>query len=200
LWVVAACVVAACVAAADDSAVEARSLEGEAAFWGGDYVAAELAFFEVLMARPDDGRAHYYLGRIYQSRGLAGKAAEHYEAAAGPAYPEIYFFLGVVYHGEGRLDDAEARYRRYLEFYPDDAAAWFNLGVTLAAAGKDGEAEAAYLKALAEDSRRVPALNNLAVLYHRRGDFKRAAFFWRRRTTRTPITGWGWRCITPATT
>jgi tetratricopeptide (TPR) repeat protein len=180
LWVVAACVVAACVAAADDSAVEARSLEGEAAFWGGDYVAAELAFFEVLMARPDDGRAHYYLGRIYQSRGLAGKAAEHYEAAAGPAYPEIYFFLGVVYHGEGRLDDAEARYRRYLEFYPDDAAAWFNLGVTLAAAGKDGEAEAAYLKALAEDSRRVPALNNLAVLYHRRGDFKRAAFFWRR--------------------
>jgi hypothetical protein len=33
-------------------------LEGEAAFWAGDYVTAELAFFEALMAHPDDGAAH----------------------------------------------------------------------------------------------------------------------------------------------
>ncbi len=179
---IAVCAAAACTGAAsvDESAVEARLLAGEAAFWGGDYVAAELAFFETLMARPDDGRAHYYLGRIYQARGLRGKAAEHYEVAAGPAYPETYFFLGLLYHDEGRLEDAAARYRRYLEFYPDDAAAWFNLGVTLAAAGQSAEAEEAYLKVLAEAPRSVAALHNLAVLYHRRGDFDRAAFFWRR--------------------
>lgn len=175
---------AACAGAAspvaDESAVEARLLAAEAAFWAGDYVAAELAFFETLMARPDDGRAHYYLGRIYQSRGSRGKAAEHYEAAAGPAYPETYFFLGLLYHDEGRLEDAEARYRRYLEFYPDDAAAWFNLGVTFAAAGRPVEAEEAYLKVLTEDPRSVAALHNLAVLYHRRGDFGRAVFFWQR--------------------
>jgi tetratricopeptide (TPR) repeat protein len=155
-------------------------LEGEAAFWAGDYVTAELAFFEALMAHPDDGAAHYYLGRIYQSRGSGSNAVEHYEAAAGPAYPETYFFLGLLYHDEKRFDDAEARYRRYLEFYPDDAAAWFNLGVTYAAAGRSGDAEEAYLKALTEAPRSVAALHNLAVLYHRRGDFGRATFFWRR--------------------
>ncbi len=178
------CAAAACAGAAppvgDESAVEARLLAGEVAFWAGDYVAAELAFFETLIARPDDGRAHYYLGRIYQSRTSRGKAAEHYEAAAGPAYPETYFFLGLLYHGEKRFDDAAARYRRYLEFYPDDAAAWFNLGVTFAAAGRPAEAEEAYLKVLTEAPRSVAALHNLAVLYHRRGDFRRAAFFWQR--------------------
>lgn len=164
----------------DESAVAARLIEGEAAFWAGDYVASELAFFEALMARPDDVTAHYYLGRIYQSRGLRDKAAEHYEAAAGPAYPESYFFTGLLYYDERRLDDAAAAYRRYLEFYPDDAAAWFNLGVTYAAAGRAPDAEEAYLKVLTEDPRSVAALHNLGVLYHRRGDFGRAAFFWRR--------------------
>jgi|GEM_PF-1164608 len=163
-----------------ESAVEARLIEGEAAFWEGDYVSAELAFFEALMARADDATAHYYLGRIYQSRGLNGKAAEHYGAAAGPAYPETYFFLGLLYHDEKRFDDAVGAYRRYLEFYPDDAAAWFNLGVTYAAAGRPPEAEEAYLKVLTEDPRNVATLHNLAILYHRRGDFGRAAFFWRR--------------------
>ncbi len=162
----------------DEALVEAKMLTAEASFWAADYVAAELAFYETLIARPDDARAHYYLGRICQSRGLRGKAAEHYEAAAGPAYPETYFFLGLIYHEEGRLEDAEARYRRYMEFYPDDAAAWFNLGVTLAAAGRPTEAEEAYLKVLTEDPRSVAALHNLAVLYHRRGDFGRAVFFW----------------------
>jgi tetratricopeptide (TPR) repeat protein len=163
---------------ADDAATALKLLEGGAAFWEGDYVTAELAFYEVLLSAPDDISAHYYLGRIYQSRGLLDKAAEHLEAAAGEIYPETYFFLGVIYHGEDRLDDAEARYRRYLEFYPDDAAAWFNLGVTLAAAGRAEEAENAYLKVLTEDPRNVAAIHNLAVLYHRRGDFRRAAFFW----------------------
>jgi tetratricopeptide (TPR) repeat protein len=184
-WAVALGLAGAAVAAraeapADDAATAARSLEGEVAFWAGDYVTSELALFEVLMARPEDARAHYYLGRIYQSRGLAGKAAEHYEAAAGEEYPEAFFFLGLAYYREGRYDDSAARYLRYLEYYPDDAAAWFNLGVTYDAAARAGEAEDAYVKSLAEDPRNVAALHNLAVLYHRRGDYRRAAFFWHR--------------------
>ncbi|HUU57810.1 MAG TPA: tetratricopeptide repeat protein [bacterium] len=181
MWLCGAPVAAAgAEAPADDAATAARLLEGGAAFWTGDYVTAELALFEVLMARPEDGEAHYYLGRIYQSRGLSGRAADHYEAAAGELYPEAFFFLGLVYYRDGRYDDSAARYNKYLEYYPDDAAAWFNLGVTYDAAGRGDEAEDAYLEALAEDPRGVAALHNLAVLYHRRSDFRRAAFFWHR--------------------
>jgi len=165
---------------ADDAASALKVLEGGAAFWAGDYVRAELTFYEVLMAHPDDVSAHYYLGRIYQERGLAGRAADHYEAAAGDFYPEAFFFLGLVYYREGRYDDSAARYNKYIEYYPDDAAAWFNLGVTYDAAGRDAEAEDAYLKVLAEDHRDVASLHNLAVLYHRRSDYRRAAFFWNR--------------------
>jgi tetratricopeptide (TPR) repeat protein len=165
---------------ADDAAVALKALEGGAAFWAGDYVTAELAFFEVLMAQPDDVSAHYYLGRIYQARGLAGRAADHLEVAAGESFPEAYFFLGLVYYRDGRYEDSAARYDKYLEYYPDDAAAWFNLAVTYDAAGRDDEAEDAYLKTLAEDPRKVAALHNLAVLYHRRSDYRRATFFWNR--------------------
>jgi tetratricopeptide (TPR) repeat protein len=164
----------------DDAAVALKALEGGAAFWAGDYVTAELAFFEVLMARPDDVSAHYYLGRIYQGRGLAGRAAEHLEAAAGDFFPEAYFFLGLAYYREGRYDDSASRYNKYIEYYPDDAAAWFNIAVTYDAAGREEEAEDAYLRVLREDPRKVAALHNLAVLYHRRGDFRRATFFWNR--------------------
>jgi tetratricopeptide (TPR) repeat protein len=164
----------------DDAEAALKVLEGGAAFWAGDYVTAELSFFEVLMARPDDVSAHYYLGRIYQARGLAGRAADHLEAAAGDFYPEAYFFLGLAYYREGRYDDSAARYLKYIEYYPDDAAAWFNLGVTYDAAGRDDEAEEAYLKTLAEDPRKVAALHNLAVVYHRRSDYRRATFFWNR--------------------
>ncbi|MGD8717566.1 MAG: tetratricopeptide repeat protein [Candidatus Zixiibacteriota bacterium] len=168
--------------AADASAeaADANLIIGEAAFLAGDLVSAEIAFYEVLLTRPDDRRAHYYLGRVYQERGLPGRAAGHYEAAAGPDFPETYFFLGRVYHEEERYDDAATAYSTYLEFYDDDAAAWFNLGVTYDAAGRSEDAEEAYLRALTEDPRRLAAVHNLAVLYHRRGDYDRAAFFWRR--------------------
>jgi tetratricopeptide (TPR) repeat protein len=165
---------------------EAKAIEGEVAFWRGDYVSAELAFFEVLMARPEDTRAHYYLGRIYNTRGSAARAAEHLEEAAGPAYPEAFFFLGAAYHDLGRAEEAAARYLKYLEFYPDDAAAWFNLAVAYDASGRPEEAENAYHRVLTEDPRNVAALHNLAVLYHRRGDYNRAIFFWRHAVEMAP--------------
>lgn len=154
--------------------------EGERVFWAGDYVTAELAFFEVLMASPDEAAAHFYLGRIFQERGQLERAGEQYEAAAGSDYRESYFFLGLVYFQQRRFDDSVAAYEKYLAAYGDDATAWYNLGVTYDAAGRGDKAEESYEAALAANPRHGPSVFNLAVLYYRRGDYGRSAFFWRR--------------------
>jgi tetratricopeptide (TPR) repeat protein len=153
--------------------------EGERAFWQGDLVAAELAFFEALLEDPSAARAHYYLGRIYQARDDDERARDHFEAAA-PRFAEAFFFLGAISYNQRRWEDSAAAYGRYLEYYPDDAAAWYNLGVTFDAAGRGADAVAAYEKSLAANPRQTQALFNLAVSYHRAGDYGRAAFYWRR--------------------
>jgi len=154
--------------------------EGERAFWAGDYVTAELTLFKVLIDDPAAVGAHFYLGRIYQLRGYRTRALTHLAAAAGADFPEAYFFIGLIDFEEKAFGESAAAYIEYLDYYNDDAAAWFNLGVTYGAAGKLGDAEDAYRRSLDANQRNVAALQNLAVLYYRQGDYGRAAFFWRR--------------------
>jgi len=115
----------------------------------------------------DDFRASYTTREISDDRARA-----HY-----------FNNMGVESMQAGDAATAVAFFRKALvdndrEFSP----AWTNLGTLYLRLGHSAHAEAAYLQALKVDRDEVVAMSNLAGLYERRGDSKRAAAY-RRRVT-----------------
>jgi len=104
------------------------------------------------MAEPD----HAELASLV-ARGKAHYAAgEHAEAIAclndalrgKAAYPDVYHLLGVIYHQQGRLTDAEEMFRQALRLNPAYTEAALNLVVTCNDLGKYAEAQAVYQQAM----------------------------------------------------
>jgi Flp pilus assembly protein TadD len=115
----------------------------------------------------DDFRASYTTREISDSRARA-----HY-----------FNNMGVESMQAGDAATAVACFRKAIadndrEFSP----AWTNLGTLYLRLGHPAHAEAAYLQALRVDGDEVVAMSNLAGLYERQGDTKRAAAY-RRRVT-----------------
>jgi tetratricopeptide (TPR) repeat protein len=71
---------------------------------------------------------------------------------------------GLEAHAAGRLDEAEADYRKVLVYDPRNKFAYYNLGVIEQTQGDGGSAESDYRIALTIDPDFVPALFNLAIL------------------------------------
>jgi tetratricopeptide (TPR) repeat protein len=90
------------------------------------------------------GRAHYAAGEYAEAvtcltEVLRGKAA----------YADVYDMLGVIYHHEGRLVEAEEMFRTALRLNPAYTEAALNLVVTCNDLGKYGEARTIYEQAMA---------------------------------------------------
>jgi tetratricopeptide (TPR) repeat protein len=90
------------------------------------------------------GRAHYAAGEYAEAvtcltEVLRGKAA----------YADVYDMLGVIYHHEGRLAEAEEMFRTALRLNPAYTEAALNLVVTCNDLGKYGEAKTIYEQAMA---------------------------------------------------
>jgi tetratricopeptide (TPR) repeat protein len=90
------------------------------------------------------GRAHYAAGEFAEAvtcltQVLRGKAA----------YADVYDMLGVIYHHEGRLAEAEEMFRTALRLNPAYTEAALNLVVTCNDLGKYGEAKTIYEQAMA---------------------------------------------------
>lgn len=71
-------------------------------------------------------------------------------------------------------------FRKAIHDDPRFSPAWTNLGILYLRQGRPAYAEAAYLEALKADGRDLVAMSNLASLYERRGDRKRAAAYRKR--------------------
>jgi tetratricopeptide (TPR) repeat protein len=89
------------------------------------------------------GRAHYTAGEHPEAiacltEALRGKAA----------YPDVYDMLGVMFHQQGRLTDAEEMFRTSLRLNPAYTEAALNLTVTLNDLGQYAEANAVYQQAM----------------------------------------------------
>lgn len=99
------------------------------------------------------------------------KAVEAYQTALqkNPAHLEARINLGRLLHELGRLEDAEAQYRRVLAHGPH-ALASFNLAVLLEDSGRVDEAIAAYQDTLTEDPTSEDAYFNLSRIYEQRGE------------------------------
>jgi Flp pilus assembly protein TadD len=81
----------------------------------------------------------------------------------GEAHTTAFGLLADTLFGEERFDEAAAQYRTYLSLRPTDGGAMTNLGISLAATGKDDEAIAAFRRAVELNPRDARARRNLEV-------------------------------------
>lgn len=119
----------------------------------GNTRAAARAFGMVRQLDPNRIDGHRNLARVAIQDGALASAFEHLRAceAIKPADPQTAWFWGVALQEDGRYLDAAAAYRRVLERFPKDRAAWRNLGRSLYLHGDYEEALAALDEVLAID-------------------------------------------------
>ena len=85
-------------------------------------------------ADPEFGDAYYFMGLIYEKRGLLDESAKMYKLATkyestSPRFRGMaHCNLGAIYMKTGRSDDAEAELKLALKYDPRDAIALYNLG------------------------------------------------------------------------
>ncbi len=109
--------------------------------------AAEAWFILAAEAEPLDHRWPYYLGCIHQVTGRNDTAAAHFERSReiNPDYPVTWARLAQLDLEAGRLDAAEARFRRYSDLVAGDWLGAVGLGRVALRRG-DAEAALAYLE------------------------------------------------------
>ncbi|MCH8924271.1 MAG: tetratricopeptide repeat protein [Planctomycetes bacterium] len=108
--------------------------------WAGKFEEARRAAGRAVALAPNDGEAHYLLGRTSQIGGEYHAAVVHYrraltmvESRADPPYylAEVYNNLGAILLRNDKLEEAEAHFRKALGLRPIFAEATLNLGVIL---------------------------------------------------------------------
>ncbi len=125
----------------------------------GDYDQAMQLYQDALNASSDpeiQAAALYGIGRVQLLQGNASQALDTFknlaeQYATSPAGSRSYYFLGQIYTGLERYDDAAAAYAQYLQARPGMIDSYIQdlMGDALANGGKNQEAIAAYLAAAA---------------------------------------------------
>lgn len=96
------------------------------------------------------GRDHYHAGEYEQAESYLA------ELAAGDApFADVFDMLGVIYHQQGRMQDAQQMFERALDINPNYTEAALNLAVTYNDIGKYKEANALYARVM-ETSKNAP--------------------------------------------
>ena len=137
-------------------------------------------YLEALKIYPEDPILHYDLAYAYDMKGMLDKTEYHLKEAIRlkPDYSDAYNYLGFVYFGRGKVDEAIKYYHKALEneLYMNPQDAHMNLGLAYLSRKE-------YRKAmlhLEEAIRMVPdfaaAYNNLGKAYEGLGQYDKARF------------------------
>ncbi len=81
----------------------------------------------------------------------------------------------------GRIDDAISHYKTSIILDPTIPAVYNDLGIVYEINEALDLAERCYYRAITVDSNYLPAYTNLAFLYEKEADVRRAAFYWKKR-------------------
>jgi predicted TPR repeat methyltransferase len=148
----------------------------------GDHAAAEAGYRRYLADHPRSASALHFLGLLRNHQGRNGEAIPLMAQALElePGYVDAWSNLGIAYHQERELEQAEKCYRRALELNPDFANAWANLGTTLRAREANEEAVQAWQRALELSPRMRSVAIPLGQLLYRLDRLGDALDFYRR--------------------
>lgn len=142
----------------------------------GDYERAEMAYRRAATLEPDSPDAYACLGDLLSARGDPPQAAENYVRALNlqPDNHILLTKLAVLYGRAGDTATAFGYFRRSLELSPGYAAGYLNWGNILLVNGDTATAVSMYNRAKEFDRQLVEPYYNLAVLYIRLGDRRKA--------------------------
>jgi len=133
--------------APDDA--ELRNALGWTLFQEGRPAEAVTEYERALAANPRHVKSHNNLALVLVELDRLEEAAGHFKTSLElEPKAEIYSDLGFIMARLGKAEAALADYRKALELDPHCASAHFNLAVAFVQAGKLGEAESHYRKAL----------------------------------------------------
>jgi tetratricopeptide (TPR) repeat protein len=128
---------------------ELRNALGWTLFQDGRTAEAVAEYRRALAANPAHAKAHNNLALALVELGQLEEAARHFEASlALDPKAAIYSDLGFTMAQLGKPEEALADYQKALELDPNCPSAHFNMAVSLVQAGKFGEAESHYRKAI----------------------------------------------------
>jgi tetratricopeptide (TPR) repeat protein len=125
---------------------------------------------EIIRSGPEIGdgesvnRAYNLKGVISRDKGRTDEAVTFFRKA--PSFAAAHSNLGLLLHGLGKPEEAEAAHREAIRLDPNYTPAHNNLGTLLHARGRLEEAGAAYREAIRLDPRAAPPHNNLGWLVH----------------------------------
>jgi tetratricopeptide (TPR) repeat protein len=93
---------------------------------------AETGFKEVLSAEPNHADAHYYLGNIYYNRKEYETSLPHFEQAAKIDFKSVDKLMawGENQRALKQYDRAIVQYQKVIGFEPNNANAYYALGLT----------------------------------------------------------------------
>lgn len=115
-----------------------------------DYYDAERMWLQVLKHRPQNARAQYNLGYLYEAQGRNDEAVQRYRETSRlkPDYVEAYSNLGLLLMRMARYSEADEAFTKALKFKPAMAQLHQNYGMSLTEQGRRDEAYAEYKEAL----------------------------------------------------
>lgn len=146
----------------------------------GEYDKALARFAHAIADPSTAAMAQVGIAKVYASRGEAGLAKRHFDAALdlAPRSARVRAEVGFQAYRDGRVDDAVAHYRIALELSPDDTSNWNTYGFLHMLKGDNAEAARAFEHSVAI-RRNADALANLGTLRAWAGDHVAAATLYR---------------------
>lgn len=158
------------VAFADGLALSERGLDEEASHSYRQAIDLDPGFVEAMVN----------LARIRLRQGDPTRAREWLDRALrlAPAYPPLYAVRGLAAREQGDLQEALRAFSRARSLDPESAEVLANLGATLFELGLDEDARGVLEEARRRAPDRPEPVLTLALVWERRGDRGRAAFFY----------------------
>jgi len=140
-----------------------------ALFNAGHFAELESQTRLLLEQYPESGFVWNLLGTSLHMQEKDGLPALQNATKLLPNDADVHSNLGNILSDLGRLDEAEASYRRALQINPHNANVYSNLGITLSDLGRLDEAEASYLRALQIKPDSAEAHISLGNTLHKQG-------------------------------
>jgi len=132
-----------------------------------DFATAEGIYRQALQLAPDNLEVLKRLGVVEQTELKFADSIAHFKMilAGDPNYPEVHFFLGASYLGQGDVPNAIQRFQEELKTPKPHPRCRYYLGVGYESAGQIEAAIAQFNAALTENPKDADSLYQLARIY-----------------------------------